>query len=258
MNEQINADKNAIFSTINQLQGFNPLDFARELPAEAPDVPPQKYLDVMYRVSWFRLKYPNGKIVKRVVSLDERMAVIEARIYKDVADPEGDFLANGFGQRMFDGNTVYGERNLECAETAAVGRALSAAGFNITGGGAEGEESQVDGGIPSTAATPAAASQEKNKSQATQTSKKEKQPDAATETPQISEYSETSPVDEILKLITIDEAKKVIIPSGFNKGKTLGEIALEKPSGLEWYRDKYSGPNNILRAASRFLLEAAA
>ena len=116
----------------------------------------------------------------------------------------------------------------------------------------------MDGGIPTGTATSPATSQTEGKSQSATKATKEKQPDAPTETQQIPQYTETSSVDEILKLITVDEAKKVIIPSGLNKGKTLGEIALEKPSGLEWYRDKYGGPNNILRAASRFLIEAAA
>ena len=44
---------------------------------------------------------------------------------------------------------------------------------------------------------------------------------------------------------------------GYHKGKTLGQLALEKPKALEWYISSYGGPDNLLRAAAKFLLDAA-
>ena len=42
-----------------------------------------------------------------------------------------------------------------------------------------------------------------------------------------------------------------------DKGKTLGQVALEKPESLDWYVSSYGGPDNLLRAAAEFLLNAA-
>ncbi|NLK37082.1 MAG: hypothetical protein GX299_03245 [Epulopiscium sp.] len=44
---------------------------------------------------------------------------------------------------------------------------------------------------------------------------------------------------------------------GVYKGKTIGELCLEKPSALTWYVDSYGGKNNLLRAAAKVLLDAA-
>lgn len=54
-----------------------------------------------------------------------------------------------------------------------------------------------------------------------------------------------------------DSAAAVVIPMGFNKGKTLGQVAVEKPANLQWYVDSYGGPDNLLRAAAKFLIDAA-
>lgn len=39
--------------------------------------------------------------------------------------------------------------------------------------------------------------------------------------------------------------------------KTLGQVAVEKPANLQWYVDSYGGPDNLLRAAAKFLIDAA-
>lgn len=71
------------------------------------------------------------------------------------------------------------------------------------------------------------------------------------------ELSEHMSVEELTKKMTLDDAKAYIIPMGFYKGKTIGELCLEKPSALTWYVDSYGGKNNILRAAAKILLSAA-
>ena len=57
--------------------------------------------------------------------------------------------------------------------------------------------------------------------------------------------------------MTVEEAVNVTIDSGFYKGKTLGQVAQEKPQSLDWYVNQYRGNNNILRAAAKLLLEKA-
>ncbi|MFR2850384.1 MAG: hypothetical protein ACLTD4_01750, partial [Hungatella sp.] len=60
---------------------------------------------------------------------------------------------------------------------------------------------------------------------------------------------------------TVDEAKKVVCNFGVaNRGRTLGEIALDGAKGigdLEFFAYKYKGPNDNVRQAARVLLQAA-
>ena len=65
------------------------------------------------------------------------------------------------------------------------------------------------------------------------------------------------PVEQIYSMLNRDSAAAVVIPMGFNKGKTLGQVAVEKPANLQWYVDSYGGPDNLLRAAAKFLIDMA-
>ena len=65
------------------------------------------------------------------------------------------------------------------------------------------------------------------------------------------------PVDEIYGKLTRDVAVKVVVSAGCYKGKTLGQIAMEKPGSLQWYVDSYKGPDNLLRAAAKYLMDQA-
>ena len=249
-----------VLAKVNQVEGFNPLDFARTIPSPIEGAPPSLYLDVKYRVTWFRLMYPQGKINKVITTLNDNMAVVECFIYKDINDPPEAYLANGFGQRSFDAASTYGSRFLECAETAAVGRALSAAGFNISVGADEdSEDTPIDSGIQmKNLVSPETPQVQSGQMQ---------QPDNAHQPipPTNNTPSTSSPntqnmsVDEILRLITVDDAKKVVIPfNGKNRGKSLAQVAVEDPKTLEWIATNYSGPNNQLRAAAKKLLDTGA
>lgn len=65
------------------------------------------------------------------------------------------------------------------------------------------------------------------------------------------------PVEQIYSMLNRDSAAAVVVPMGFNKGKTLGQVAVEKPANLQWYVDSYGGPDNLLRAAAKFLIDMA-
>ena len=65
------------------------------------------------------------------------------------------------------------------------------------------------------------------------------------------------PVEQIYSMLDRDSAAAVVIPMGYNKGKTLGQVAVEKPANLQWYVDSYGGPDNLLRAAAKFLIDMA-
>ena len=71
-------------------------------------------------------------------------------------------------------------------------------------------------------------------------------------------YNKSTPVAEIYRVMTLDEAKNCFVDVGDFKGKLLSQVALEKPEKIAWYVNTYSGPNNILRAAAKILLDVAA
>ena len=114
----------------NRTEGFDPMQYARKIKDGNGDE--VLYLDVQYRKRWFREENPNGKIEKKIVSFDGGLAVVEARIYLDRNDQQENFISNAFAQRFADPNNLeYGNRYLESAETAAVGRALADAGYGL-------------------------------------------------------------------------------------------------------------------------------
>ena len=69
---------------INAVEGFNPADFVRNTVGEEGES--DLYLDVKYRLLWFRLHCPNGKIDPELVHLDEKSAVVCCKVYADKAD----------------------------------------------------------------------------------------------------------------------------------------------------------------------------
>lgn len=68
--------------TINAVEGFDPAEFTRQLPNE--DGSTSLYLDVKYRLLWFRLHRPQGKIVPDIVHVDEKSAVVSCKLYEDI------------------------------------------------------------------------------------------------------------------------------------------------------------------------------
>ena len=317
---------------LNKVEGFDPRRYMRIIGQEGQAG--KYYLDVAFRKLWFRLKYPEGKIVKKILKLTDQVAIVEARIYLHRNDPEENFIANALAQKYRTEDGQFGNKFVELAETAAVGRALSDAGFglqfadrggdldpevteapmerNMLQGGSisEGENTEIlnemagtgmgqeepaeDTNIPgqygieeyipmpeevgaSMGITPAMQQNlqqapEKpagdNSRQAAQTQNRGMA--GAGNIPQRAGISGNGqnrpnqtgikremPVEQIYAKLNRDTAAAVVIPMGYHKGKTLGQLALEKPKALEWYISSYGGPDNLLRAAAKFLLDAA-
>lgn len=302
-------------AALHQVEGFDPRKFMRLIQKE--DQSSRYYLDVAYRKLWFRLCYPEGKIVKTIRSITAQMAIVEARVYLNKNDPDDSYVANAFAQKFREDSEI-GQKYVELAETAAVGRALSDAGFGLQFADREKEmdpevteapiDEEVMAGIPicpenipeevfgSSVGEPlmedmipgqcgiedyipmpdevmrvAEASKEE-----VQQPKAALQPKAA---PQPTKKSEQTPqeqfmqnnvapestvgitrdmpVNDIYGKLTRDLAVKVVVSAGCYKGKTLGQIAVEKPGSLQWYVDSYKGPDNLLRAAAKYLLDQA-
>lgn len=276
----------------NKVEGFNPEDYLMELPDGG------KYLPVYYRKVWFKMRYPDGIIRKKILKLTDNTAVVEANIFADKRDTEP--IAMAYAQRTYDCTVMYSNaaaafRFLESAETAAVGRALSDAGFNVAfSASEEGEEDLCDTPVRKPAeAEKKAASEEKKKTRTKKTKKEAAAEEEATEEEE-KEYSDLikpeagqkielpesaggemvqtelqfSPDDipEVVApekkntVMTPSEANKVVVPFGAYKDKTLGEMILDGEKGcntLKWIAESYAGPNEELREAANVLIEAA-
>lgn len=97
---------------------FNPKDHLIDLRGK-------KYLPVNMRLVWFREDYPGGSIQTEVMNYDP--LVVRASVYNN----EGALLATGHGSANIQqgAKVVWSGREIEKAETAAIGRALGHAGF---------------------------------------------------------------------------------------------------------------------------------
>ena len=306
MNETI-GNQNGMYDEVkevknlNRIEGFDPRKYMRIIQEEGGKV--TYYLDVAFRKLWFRLKYPEGKVVKKILKLTEQVAIVEAKVYLNRSDAEENFVSNAFAQKYFSAEDSFGSKYVELAETAAVGRALTDAGFGLQFSDRDGEtDPQVteatfeagmlfqEEGLPEgnfgnmgstgdgfDASEWIAVSNENNLPENSmqnlrmdgrdqnqyimegqmmdkqngngETEKKAKQ--------NVTEIRKDMPVEQIYSLLTRDSAAAVVIPTKYYHGMTLGQLAIEKPQALEWYVTSYGGPDNLLRAAARFLLDTA-
>lgn len=321
---------------LNRVEGFDPRKYMRLITNEGQTG--RYYLDVAFWKLWFRLKYPNGKIVKKLIKLSDEVAVVEAKVYLDRNDAEDNFIANALAQKYKSGDDQFGMKFVELAETAAVGRALSDAGLGLqfadremdfdpevteapleeqilTGnsmisefsnevladeadGTVIGEETCNDNlpgqhnieeyipmpeeighamqqgmtpamqqhgnrsaNVPSAPAQkpsqPASRSPQTSYGQQTKTPSQASQGNRPAMAGNVSEIKTNMPVEDIYKMLNREKAAAVVIPTGIFKGKTLGQVAVEKPDSIRWYVDTYSGPNNLLRAAAKYLMDTA-
>ncbi|MFQ7288881.1 MAG: hypothetical protein ACLRPV_08240 [Lacrimispora saccharolytica] len=66
------------------------------------------------------------------------------------------------------------------------------------------------------------------------------------------------PVEELVNRMTYEQAKAVVIGGkGKFGGKTMGQVAVESPSSLDYFATSYRGHNNLIPAAARVLLNQA-
>lgn len=306
-------DEVAEIQNLNKVEGFDPRKYMRIIQKEGQTG--KYYLDVVYRKLWFRLKYPEGKIVKKILKLTDQMAIVEAKVYLSRNDAEDSFISNAMAQKYMTGDDQFGNKFVELAETAAVGRALADAGFGLQFADTEGEldpevtDAPLDvnlmaggGNMPlpkgtymdvelinpagETEMEPASSISEyeipgqygiesylSNPEDGMQTSRPQvvqnPQPQAVQSVPQRQNTGQGTgkqppqtidkklPVEQIYTMLTWEKAVSVVVPVGVFKNKTLGQVAMEKPSSLEWYVSSYGGPDNLLRAAAKFLLDVA-
>jgi hypothetical protein len=86
---------------------------------------PRMYLETKWRLVWFREDHPNGSIQTEILSFDPLVAKAT------VIGKDNTVLATGHGtaKNSSGKNVVWTGREIEKAETAAIGRALAHAGY---------------------------------------------------------------------------------------------------------------------------------
>jgi hypothetical protein len=82
------------------------------------------YLKVPGRIEKFREAHPSGVITTELISTEPRI-IIRASIHGN----DGTLIATGYGTAPMQGTSSWKGREIEKAETAAVGRALGFAGY---------------------------------------------------------------------------------------------------------------------------------
>ncbi len=278
MNENIENgmlyDISEAVRTLNKVEGFEPKDYLRK---EVTEDGISFYLDTKYRLLWFRMKYPEGKLVKIPKALNKEYATFEVRVYTDKNDAEDNFLANGFASRhKDDGNEKFGLNFVESAETAALGRALKDAGFGtqFCDIALPNDQTVVDAGvhisfdlgndgittpIEENEAGPAVNGTAPSNSNEDATANDSTTVTANSETEVVEEKVELNkdmPIEELLKRMTVDYAKSIVVEVGYDKGKTLGSIMQTKPKSIVFH-STYEKNNNLVRAGALFLIEQA-
>ena len=263
-------DVNDAVKALNRVEGFEPKDYLRE---EKTEEGVSFYLDTKYRLLWFRLMYPQGKLVKIPKALNKEYATFEVRVYTDKNDADENFLANGFASRYKDdANEKFGLNFVESAETAALGRALKDAGFGtqFCDIALPNDQTIVDAGVhisfdlgdgtlpnPDEDGAPVEEGGGTETGKNTGTEEKTATVTKPEEKPKEEKVVLTAdmPVEELLKKMTVDFAKEIVIDYGIDKGKTLGKLAQERPQGVQYHASK--AKNNLIRAGAMFLLEQA-
>lgn len=251
---------------INPVEGFNPSDFTRKLTND--DGTMSLYLDVKYRILWFRCCHPTGKIDTDILRVDEKSAVVCCKLYNDRNDSPDQYIAKATAQR-FASEEKYGDRYLETAETAAMGRALAAAGYGTQFCGAADtfgndivdapldftmmEDTEEIGDVVSSVQHETKSLLQSGPAPVSQSPI----PPVPQPVPQSAQpKSALVTLEDHLNSMTLDEAKNVKITFGRNAGKTLGQLAMTNPRDLDWYCKNYSGRDLALKAGAILLVSA--
>jgi hypothetical protein len=99
------------------MAGFNPKQYLIKLQGK-------EYLEVRWRVVWFRETHPTGAITTELIAT-EPTVIVRAQVHGG----DGVLLASDYGTAPAAGKGTWTGRSVEKASTAAIGRALALAGF---------------------------------------------------------------------------------------------------------------------------------
>ena len=117
---------NAAVASLNHVPGFDPLKFLRRTTSRKTGEDVMR-LDLRYKKLWFRLACPTGRLKLHALRITEKMAIFEAKIYRDREDAEP--LSSYVANCTLDATP--GGLYVEAAQEEALDTALSNAGFGI-------------------------------------------------------------------------------------------------------------------------------
>ena len=124
--EPILYTTNAAVASLNHVPGFDPLKFLRRTTSRKTGEDVMR-LDLRYKKLWFRLACPTGRLKLNALRITEKMAIFEAKVYRDREDAEP--LSSYVANCTLD--TTPGGLYVEAAQEEALDTALSNAGFGI-------------------------------------------------------------------------------------------------------------------------------
>ena len=86
---------NAAVASLNHVSGFDPLKFLRRTTSRKTGEDVMR-LDLRYKKLWFRLACPTGRLKLNALRITEKMAIFEAKVYRDREDAEllSSYVAN--------------------------------------------------------------------------------------------------------------------------------------------------------------------
>lgn len=211
---------NATVAALNHVSGFDPLKFLRRTTSRKTGEDVMR-LDLRYKKLWFRLACPTGRLKLNALRITEKMAIFEAKVYRDREDAEP--LSSYVANCTLDATP--GGLYVEAAQEEALDTALSNAGFGIQFAdvGSESEEygSEVPVGVKAEIAKPVQVKTEVAKSVQTKTEDAEpvkKQPEAVKATSQEADpldaiMADDMPVPEQVTAEVVEKPKTVVLES---------------------------------------------
>lgn len=120
---------------LNKIEGFNPFDYVKESfdcygdPVIGANGEQKKYLPTAAKIFWFRLLYPNGRFrITRIENGNPYVAIFNAEVFAD-KDDEHPISTWEYGVVASKDDAGSFTSSIQAAETVALGKALSRAGF---------------------------------------------------------------------------------------------------------------------------------
>ena len=223
---------NAAVASLNHVPGFDPLKFLRRTTSRKTREDVMR-LDLRYKKLWFRLACPTGRLNLNALRITEKMAIFEAKIYRDREDAEP--LSSYVANCTLDATP--GGLYVEAAQEEALDTALSNAGFGIQFADVSSESEEYGSEVP----VGAKVEIEKPVQVKTETSKPtqtkvevakpvQKQPEAVDASPQ--EPVKADPLDAIMaddmpvpEQVTAEvvEKPKTVVPESVQPAQTPAE-----------------------------------
>ena len=223
---------NAAVASLNHVPGFDPLKFLRRTTSRKTREDVMR-LDLRYKKLWFRLACPTGRLKLNALRITEKMAIFEAKVYRDREDAEP--LSSYVANCTLDATP--GGLYVEAAQEEALDTALSNAGFGIQFADVSSESEEYGSEVP----VGAKVEVEKPVQVKTETSKPtqtkvevakpvQKQPEAVDASPQ--EPVKADPLDAIMaddmpvpEQVTAEvvEKPKTVVPESVQPAQTPAE-----------------------------------